>query len=269
VGWCIFLAIIAVLTLLTLFSLTLTVEYCDSKLDFRVTYLFVQIFPFRQKRKKPKKSKKKDKPSFKQSNPETDDSGVNTDNQNNADSGENPEAPELESSETASPLPETEAATSNEATKTKRSLAEIIEIAKSVKEKLGIIYGSSSKGLRRIMRHIIVDSVNVDFTIRGTDAAKTAVNYGIISGVIYGIIAIVSSLAAVYIDNCDIACDFNGTESTIFFRFKEKIRLVTLLISGLAIGTKLLRRRKELFGKTEDRSQKTEDRDKVPTPVKV
>jgi hypothetical protein len=216
------------------------VEYKDNKLDFRVTYLFVQIFPFKLKRNKRKKKEKL------------------------PGSEINPESPESQSSETASPLPETEAQASDKTSKSKKSLAEIIELAKSVKEKLGIIYGSSSKGLRRIMRRIIVDSVMVDFTIRGNDAAKTAVNYGILSGVIYAIIAVVSSLAVVYIDNCDIACDFNGTESEINFRFKVKIRLSTLLISGLAIGTKLLRRRKELFGKTENISERRDDREKIP-----
>jgi hypothetical protein len=210
--------------------LTLSLSYHDGKIDFRVTYLFIKLFPLKIKNKKPKRKK-------------------------NAESN----APETEASESvASPLPETEADTTETdkpANKTKRSLSEIIELAKSVKEKLSIVYGSSSRGLRRIMRRIIVDNVYADITVRGKDAAKTAVNYGVLSGVVYGIIAVLSSLTTVYIEDCDIACDFDGTESDIKCGLKVKIRLSVLIGSGLMIGTSLLRRRKELFGKKEDIKQ--------------
>jgi hypothetical protein len=218
-GWWIAAAILLLIILALQCSLTLKLKYTDNKLDFRVTYIFFTLYPFKKKKKRKKSSK---------------------------------EETSTESSE-PTPLPETEVETTEQPgkkpTKSKRSLAEIIEIAKSVKEKLGIVYGSSSKGLRRIMRHIIVDDVMVDFTVRGADAAKTAVQYGIISGVVYGIIAILSSLTTLYINSCDIDCDFDGEESDITVKLKVKIRVSTLLTSGLLIGTHLLRRRKELFAK--------------------
>jgi hypothetical protein len=212
--------------------LTLSASYKDGKIDFRVTYLFIKLFPFKvkEKRLKKKKTKRADKKASSKA-----------------------EAPEAQASgETASPLPETEAsAAPGKTTKTKRSLAQIIEMAKSVKAKLSIIYGSSSKGMRRIMRRIIVDNVIVDITVRGKDAAKTAVNYGILSGAVYGIIAVLSTLTTVYVEDVDVACDFNGTESEINAGLKVKIRLSVLISSGLMIGTSVLRNRKELFGKKE------------------
>jgi hypothetical protein len=224
--------IVLLIALLLQFPLTLKAAYENGKMDFRVTYMFIKIFPFKVKEKKRKRGK----------------SGQSQ----NAENTDNPEAPEKEASSSIfSLLPETAASTFTGGTKTKKSIAEIIEIAKSVKEKLSIIYGSSSKGLRRIMRRIIVDNVYVDITVRGKDAAKTAVNYGVLSGAVYGIIAVLSSLTTVYIEDCDVACDFDGTESEIKCGLKVKIKLSVLIGSGLMIGTGLLRSRKELFGKRE------------------
>ncbi|MDR0975077.1 MAG: hypothetical protein LBL80_05245, partial [Ruminococcus sp.] len=152
-------AIAAIIWFLLMMPLVLSVRYTDGKLKFEVTYIFIKIFPFKQKKKK----RADDKPS----------------------TAETP----------ISGLPETETAqsedTNSSAGKSKRSLAEMIELGKSVKEKLGIIYGSSNKGIRRILRRIIVDNVYADITIRGDDAAKTAVNYGVVSGIVYGIIALI------------------------------------------------------------------------------
>ncbi|MDR0974786.1 MAG: DUF2953 domain-containing protein, partial [Ruminococcus sp.] len=98
---------------------------------------------------------------------------------------------------------------------------------------------------------IIVDNVYADITIRGDDAAKTAVNYGVVSGIVYGIIALISSLSTTYVESCDVNCDFDNPdrlESEVNISVMIKMRLHILLSSGLLIGTKLLRKRHELFG---------------------
>jgi hypothetical protein len=210
-------AIAALIWFLLMMPLVLSIRYADGKLKFEVTYIFIKIFPLREK----KSQSPEDKPSV----------------------GNTP----------ISGMPETEAAEEATTTKgkSKRSLAEMIELGKSIKEKLGIIYGSSSKGIKRILRRIIVDNIYADITIRGEDAAKTAFNYGIVSGIVYGIIAAISSLATTYVESCDIDCDFENPkklESDINVSLRFKMRLHILLSSGLLIGTKLLRNRREIFG---------------------
>ncbi|MDR0987091.1 MAG: DUF2953 domain-containing protein [Ruminococcus sp.] len=210
-------AIAAVIWILLMMPLVLSIRYADGKLKFEVTYMFIKIFPFKEKKAK----SGEDKPS----------------------SVESP----------VSGLPETEASADADTPqgKSKRSLAEMIELGKSIKEKLGIIYGSSSKGIKRILRKIVVDNIYADITIRSEDAAKTAVNYGIVSGIVYGIIAAISSLATTYVESCDIDCDFENPkklESDVNVSLKFKMRLHILLSSGLLIGTKLLRKRRELTG---------------------
>jgi hypothetical protein len=86
--------------------------------------------------------------------------------------------------------------------------------------------------------------------VRGKEAAKTAMNYGIVSSVVYSLIAVISSLSTTYVESCDIDCDFSDTtkESDVNVSLAVKVRLHILLSSGLLIGTKLLKRRHELFG---------------------
>ncbi|MDR0904022.1 MAG: hypothetical protein LBM59_05260 [Ruminococcus sp.] len=216
--WVWILAVIAaIIWFLLMMPLVLSFRYSDGKLKFEVTYIFIKIFPFEEKKSK---------------------------------SGDDmPSAADTP----VSGLPETEAETDTDTPqgKSKRSLAEMIELAKSIKEKLDIIYGSSSKGIKRILRKIIVDNIYADITIRSEDAAKAAVNYGIVSGIVYGIIAVISSLATTYVESCDIDCDFENPgklESDVNVSLMIKMRLHILLSSGLLIGTKLLRRRRELTG---------------------
>jgi hypothetical protein len=212
--------IVLLLWILLMLPVVLSVRLSEGKFKFEITYIFIKIFP-------------KDK-------------------KNKAESPDDTETPS--ETEPIAGIPETEtektADTSTSAGRSRRSLAEMIELGKSVKEKLTIIYGSSSKGLRRICRKIIVDNIVVDIVVRGKEAAKTAMNYGIVSSIVYSLIAVVSSLATTYVESCDIDCDFENTEkeSDVNISLAVKLRLHVLLSSGLLIGTKLLKRRHELFG---------------------
>jgi hypothetical protein len=209
-----------VLWILLMMPVVLSIRLSDGKLKFEITYIFIKIFP-------------KDKITEEVS----------------SEISKTPSE-----TEPIAGIPETETEqnvdTSTPEGKTKRSLAEMIELGKSVKEKLTIIYGSSSKGIRRICRKIIVDNIVVDIVLRGKEAAQTAMNYGIVSGVVYSIIGVISSLATTYVESCDIGCDFEDIEndSDVKVSFTIKIRLHVLISSGLLIGTKLLKRRRELFG---------------------
>ncbi|MDR0943627.1 MAG: hypothetical protein LBM41_03750 [Ruminococcus sp.] len=206
--------------ILLMLPVVLSVRLSEGKFKFEITYIFIKIFP-------------KDKITKSVTSDDTE-----TPSETEPIAG----IPETETEKTVD--------TSTPAGKSKRSIAEMIELGKSVKEKLEIIYGSSSKGIRRICRKIIVDDIKVDIVVRGKEAAKTAVNYGIVSSIVYSLIAVVSSLATTYVENCDIDCDFDDItrESDVNISLAIKIRLHVLLSSGLLIGTKLLKRRHELFG---------------------
>jgi hypothetical protein len=245
-GWIIFAGITLLVIFLLTRSLTFSAWFTDGKLGFEVTYVFLRLFPFKQKKKRKKRVRKRSKRK----------SSAVADTEAAADAETvtvTETVTKTVTDEAASPLPVTETdtktASGKNTTKTKRSAAEIIELIKSVRKKAEILYGSVGGGVRRIMRKIVVDDLFVDITVRGDDAAKTAVNYGYIGGAVYGLIAAVSSLATTYVTSCDVNCDFNGTESEFNIRCKVKIRIITLLLSGLLIGTGLFKSRKELFGK--------------------
>jgi hypothetical protein len=185
------------------------VDYRGGKLRFEVKYLFVTLFPFRKKKKKKKRKKKQKKTA--------------------APTDEN----------VIAPLPETEADEETEqggVGKTKRSAAEIIEIAKSTIEKLKLFYGSSERGIKRILAKLAVENLCVNIKIATDDAAKTGVYYGWVSAAVYNTIAFLRPLTTLYIRDIEIIPDFEGRDSVFDISFAVTITLRRLISSGLLIG---------------------------------
>jgi hypothetical protein len=214
----IILSIFLFLFILTCFSVRFIVSFKDEKLKFEVKYLFITIFPFRKRKKRRKKRNK----------PKTaapDDDAVFTE------------------------LPQTEADSEpKKGGKTKRSAAEIVELIKSTKEKLEILYGSTWHGIKRLLEKMAVEDLDVHFIIASDDAAKTAVHYGAISAAVYNAVAFLRPFTTLYIKDLEIIPDFDGKDSVFDISFAVTIKLRSLLSSGLIIGAGLLRDREKYKG---------------------
>jgi hypothetical protein len=220
-------AVLLVLIILLQSSVRMIVDYRGGKLRFEVKYLFLTLFPFKKRKKKKRRKKKK----------------------KTAAPAEN---------SIISPLPQTEADsepdTQTGGGKTKRSAAEIIEIAKSTIEKVKRIYGSSERGIKHVLAKLAVEDLFINIKIGTDDAAKTGTYYGWVSAAVYNAIGFLRPLTTLYIKDIEIIPDFEGNDSVFDISFAVTVTVRRLLSSGLLIGWGFWRDRKKY------RTNKQEDK---------
>ena len=232
-------AIILLIAFLLNIKLRAEIKFYGGKLDFKVKYLFFTIFPFKEKKKNPKKE-----------NPPPKEDVTRNDGENylreetytvtKAEVEAKREAARKEA-EAAEDLQETE--------KSKEKLSEKINRLSDLIEKAKIIWGSSKKGLTRLFKHIYIDGIVIDFVIAEGDAYDTAMRYGTVNAVTYNVINAVRFLFPVTVKTVDIACDFDGRESRYDGEVKVTIRPATIFSAVFSILFGLLKNYSKLVGK--------------------
>ena len=232
-------AIILLIAFLLNLKLRAEIKFYGGKLDFKVKYLFFTIFPFKEKKKKPKKESpppKEDLPQKSRENYLVEEPYTVT----KAEVEAKREAARKEA-ETAEDLQETE--------KSKEKLSEKFDRLSGLIEKAKIIWGSSKKGLTRLFKHIYIDGIVIDFVIAEGDAYDTAMRYGTVNAVTYNVINAVRFLFPVTIKTVDIACDFDGKESRYDGEVKVTMRPATIISAVFSILFGLLKNYSKLVGK--------------------
>lgn len=224
-GWIILGAIILLIAFLLNMKLRAEIKFYGGKLDFKVKYLLFTIFPFKEKKKKPKKESPPSKEDVQQNGRE-DYSGEESYTVTKAEVEAKREAARKEA-ETAEDLQETE--------KSKEKLSEKVDRLSDLIEKAKIIWGLSKKGLTRLFKHIYIDGIVIDFVIAEGDAYDTAMRYGTVNAVTYNIINAVRFLFQVKIKSVDIACDFDGKKSRYDGELKVTIRPATIFSAAFSI----------------------------------
>jgi hypothetical protein len=223
-------AVVIILSILLLSPLKMIVNFHGGKLRFEVKYLFLTLFPFTKKEKKERKKRRKKK----KKKSDSDSGGVGG-----------------EKNGAVASLPETEAdieEEDGEGGKTKRSEAEIVELIKSTTEKLKILYGSTSRGVKHLLMKLAIEDLDIHFVIASDEAAKTAVYYGAISAAVYNAVAFLRPFTTIYIKDLEIIPDFDGEKSVFDISFAVTIKVSRLLSSGVLIGMGILRDRKKYKG---------------------
>ncbi|MDE6709911.1 MAG: hypothetical protein K2J76_05425 [Oscillospiraceae bacterium] len=224
-GWIILGAIILLIAFLLNMKLRAEIKFYGGKLDFKVKYLLFTIFPFKEKKKKPKKEispPKKDLPSAETENY----LGEKPYTVTKAEVEAKREAARKEAEATEN-LQETE--------KRKEKLSEKIDRLSDLIEKAKIIWSSSKKGLTRLFKHIYIDGIVIDFVIAEGDAYDTAMRYGTVNAVTYNVINAVRFLFPVTVKTVDIACDFDGKKSRYDGEVKVTIRPATIFSAVFSI----------------------------------
>lgn len=95
------------------------------------------------------------------------------------------------------------------------------------------IFGKAKPHIKRIFKKIRISRVYIDATIGGEDATKTAISYGVHCAAIDGLIAFLDSMFAFKAEKIDIRADFQLEKSVYYCRARVKLRLSTLLHSGI------------------------------------
>lgn len=232
--------IILMIAFLLNIKLRAEVKFYGGKLDFKVKYLFFTIFPFKEKKKKPKKKR----PLTEESAPET---------VGKSYMGEEPYTvtkAEIEAAKREAAKKEEKAEENQrESEKTKEKLSEKIDKFKGLIEKAKIVWSSSQKGLKRLFKYIHIDDIVIDFVIAEGDAYDTAMKYGTVNAVTYNAINAVRFLFPVTVKTVDIACDFDGKKSSYDGEVKITLRPSVILSAAFSVLFGLIKNYSKLTGK--------------------
>lgn len=218
-------SILLLIIILLALSVTIELDY-DKEFCYKAKYLFftISVSPESEKRKKKrarraakreKKEQKKQQKSLKKTEKQQ---------KKLQKSGAEPR-------KAGNP---TEEKTENE----KQGQAASGEKPKKQKTKLSVdliqrIYGRTSPHLKRILKHIRIYDVYIDIVVGGEDAAKVAINYGKMNAFVNGGLKILDTMITLQVKDVNIEADFDKEKSDYFAHGKAKLRLSTLLHSGI------------------------------------
>lgn len=252
--------LILIIAILISFSLRIEIKYLGGKLELKVKYLFIILFPLKDKLIKPKKEKKlrrRKKSKLKK------DESINEDYFEDFTEEDSEKQIQNEDIKTNSKVEdEIENNPQNdevdEETTQKEKLSDKINKILDYIEKFKIIFNFSKKGLLRTFKAVHLDNLYIDFVIADENAYDAAMNFGKISAATYNLISIIRLIFPITVKTVDVICDFDKKESTFDGAVDIKMRLSTLIRAGLSILWGLILNFKALKGdnSTADKAEK-------------
>lgn len=95
------------------------------------------------------------------------------------------------------------------------------------------ILGKAKPHIKRLFKKIRVSGVYVDIVVGGDDAAKTAISYGVHCAAVDGLAAFLDNTITFKAEKIGIRADFDLEKSEYYARAAVKLRMSTLLHSGI------------------------------------
>ena len=222
------LIIIAVIIFLILLTLNIPVEayirFYGGKLDIKVKYLFLSIYP--RKEKPPKKAKKRNKkykeyptiPNDDTAEKEQTDTAEATTNA--ADTKAEP-ADDIPAAEKKERPPKPKADKPPLLDRINNKLDELSKKKNSVSLLMELI----GEPLKRFGGKLRIDDVIIDCAAADEDAAKAAVFYGTVGSAVYNTISFIRQFAAMSVKSVNISCLYNTPSDKSRFDGECKLHL--------------------------------------------
>ena len=226
------LIIIAVIIFLILLTLNIPVEayirFYGGKLDIKVKYLFLSIYP--RKEKPPQKAKKGHK-KYKEYPPlpaddtadkeQTDTSQTADEAIDTSDTVPDPADDDIPIAEKKERPPKTKAERPPLMDRINGKLDELIEKKNSISLLMELI----GEPLKRFGGKLRIDDVIIDCAAADEDAAKAAVFYGTIGSAVYNTISFLRQFAAMSVKSVNINCLYNTPSDKSRFDGECKLHL--------------------------------------------
>ncbi len=89
--------------------------------------------------------------------------------------------------------------------------------------------------LKFILKHLSIKKLCVDITVASSDAATTAINYGLVCTAFYNLLKFVETLTNLKLKEINVNSDFEKTKSSFSFSAEISISPLYLLISAIVI----------------------------------
>jgi len=97
-------------------------------------------------------------------------------------------------------------------------------------ENLTQVLNSAKEPVKKLIRKTRVTNLRIKFIIGGDDAAATAINYGLQSALVSGLLAWLDEAVILEVKEVSIKADFTREETERRFKCRVKIRVFTALV---------------------------------------
>ena len=221
--------IVLIITILLNCPVTADLSYINKVFDVHVKYLFINIYPVKEKpekKRKVKKEKKEKQKKLKQTELNENTSLIEQNESTSTFNNDKYEDINLEEDETEKYINKKNS--KEEFEKKKDEIFEKIEFFKMILE-------SSKKGARRLIKNIKISDIDINFIVANEDAYQAAIGYGKVNMVTYNVISFLRSFFNISIKEINIFCKYNNNESKYDGRCRVKLRPITVLLSGISI----------------------------------
>lgn len=91
------------------------------------------------------------------------------------------------------------------------------------------------KHLKWLLGFVKFRKVKVDLTVATDNAAQTAIEYGMVCGIVYPVLSFFDSIANVKLRQINVSSDFDSKQSVFTFSLKIKLQVLFLLIAVFKI----------------------------------
>lgn len=222
------LIIIAVIIFLILLTLNIPVEayirFYGGKLDIKVRYLFLSIYP--RKEKPPKKAKKKHKKNKEYPTIPNDDTAEK-------EQTDTAEATTDTSDTKTAPADDIPAAEKKERPPKQKSdkpplldrINDKLDELSEKKNSVSLLMELIGEPLKRFGGKLRIDDVIIDCAAADEDAAKAAVFYGTVGSAVYNTISFIRQFAAMSVKSVNISCLYNTPSDKSRFDGECKLHL--------------------------------------------
>lgn len=164
---------------------------------------------------------------------------------------------DTEDSAETSPQPDTNTKKVKAGGKDKSEKEDKADKRKITPELIFRIFGKAKPHVKRIFKKIRISGVYIDATIGGEDAAKAAISYGVHCAAIDGLIAFLDNTVSFKAERIEIRADFDLEKSVYYCKARVKLRLSTLLHSGIWGALAIIGELKEASDITEQENKKS------------
>lgn len=228
-GWIIFGAIVLLILIILWQSVTVTFDY-ENELHLKIKFLWFTLFttdPKPKKNKKPKKEKKQKAKKKKQGK-------TAAAEQKPAESIPDKNAEEAEKSSEPPAKPKENTRKQKTAKRNKPKLDIDLDMIMD-------FVRSASPPVKRLFKKIRWYDVYIDWVTASDDAAKTALDYGRICGVLYPFFEWLTTYFTAHVKEINVEADFSKEKSDIFAYFVLKLRLSTALACTIWLAVRVLK----------------------------
>lgn len=120
----------------------------------------------------------------------------------------------------------------------------VMSVFVSIKEEKGFaaavkagmeLAGRCFKQIKKLLKHISIEKVKLGITVASNDAAKTAIDYGIVCQAVYPVMALLNDFANVKFKEINVTSDFVAQKPSFRFGATVKLQIFYLLVTAIKL----------------------------------